>query len=174
MKKIINDWRVKTLNRIKEFFNNAHSTELDNLLDNEEFTFKLNIYFFPAVLLSTIGCFFFKQAFWFACITIGVMLFTTLLSQIYNADDKNSYEQFINICTKKEGIIFSLLMIIILFICSIISINLSNIVLNLNNKLVASLGYFVMLFLTIMITSIMFTSICRLLFPLAIKKSKNY
>lgn len=102
------------------------------------------------------------------------MLFTTLLSQIYNADDKNSYEQFINICTKKEGIIFSLLIIIILFICSIISINLSNIVLNLNNKLVASLGYFVMLFLTIMITSIMFTSICRLLFPLAIKKSKNY
>ena len=102
------------------------------------------------------------------------MLFTTLLSQIHSADDKNSYEQFINICTKKEGIIFSLLMIIILFICSIISINLSNIVLNLNNKLVALLGYFFMLFLTIMITSIMFTSICRLLFPLAIKKSKNY
>lgn len=52
MKKIINDWRVKMLNRIKEFFNNAHSTELDNLLVNEEFTFKLNIFLSSSFIIN--------------------------------------------------------------------------------------------------------------------------
>ncbi|WP_312575642.1 hypothetical protein, partial [Staphylococcus aureus] len=59
--------------KLKDFFDRAHSKRLEEILkENEkEFMFNLGNYFFPAVGLATIGCLFFDQIFWFACITIG-------------------------------------------------------------------------------------------------------
>ncbi|MDN8937680.1 hypothetical protein Q0P02_13585, partial [Staphylococcus aureus] len=114
--------------KLKDFFDRAHSKRLEEILkENEkEFMFNLGNYFFPAVGLATIGCLFFDQIFWFACITIGVVYFSTLLKQVHDLEDKSAYEEFIDICVRKEGIVFSIVMIISQFVLSILSISLLN------------------------------------------------
>ncbi|HEA0073577.1 TPA: hypothetical protein RU514_002676 [Staphylococcus aureus] len=161
--------------KLKDFFDRAHSKRLEEILkENEkEFMFNLGNYLFPAVGLATIGCLFFHQIFWFACITIGVVYFSTLLKQVHDLEDKSAYEEFIDICVRKEGIVFSIVMIISQFVLSILSISLLNYMLTFSNGIFLFIVYAMMLAFTIMITSAAVSSVARLIIPLVIKKSRS-
>ncbi|MBO1278532.1 hypothetical protein [Staphylococcus haemolyticus] len=163
------------LDRLKNFFDRAHSKNLEKILKENEskFVFNLGVYLFPAVVLATIGCFLFNQAFWFACITIGLLHFTTLLKQVHDLEDKSAYEEFLDICVRKEGIVFSIIMIISQFALSILSMSLLHYMLNFSGGWFLLIGYIFMLGITIMITSIAFSSVARLIVPLVIKKSRS-
>lgn len=174
--------------KVKVFFDRARSDRLEELVKEheKEFNFNLGSYFFPAIVLATIGCLFFHQAFWFACISIGILHFTALLKQIHDLEDKNAYEEFLDICVRKEGIVFSIIMMIsysILSITSIILLNYMPTILNYINNLfnhesnifdglILFLFSPLMLGITIMVTSIAIFSIARLVVPLVIKKSR--
>ncbi|MGX0019583.1 hypothetical protein ACUW6T_002313 [Staphylococcus hominis] len=163
------------LDRLKDFFDRAHSKKLEKILKENEsnFVFNLGVYLFPAVVLATIGCFFFNQIFWFACITIGLLNFTTLLKQVHDFEDKSAYEEFLDICVRKEGIVFSIIMIISQFALSILSMSLLHYMSNHFDRGFLLIGYIFMLGMTIMITSIAFSSVARLIVPLVIKKARS-
>ncbi|CUE70913.1 hypothetical protein ACP2XS_11810 [Staphylococcus epidermidis] len=179
--------------RMKEFFDRARSDKLIGLLKEHESEFNFNVgtYFFPAVVISTIGCLFFQQAFWFACFSIGLLSFITLLKQIHDFEDKNAYEEFLDICVRKEGVVFSIITIIGYSIMSIISMfllkNMANIqgygrkIFNYEPTTVSKIfdGIILLIFypiglgLTIAITSMAISSVARLVVPLVIKKSRK-
>lgn len=163
------------LKKVMEFFDRARSDKLENLLKEheDEFNFKLGNYFFPAVVLATVGCLFFQQAFWFACITIGVLMFTTLLGQVHSFDDKTVYREFINICVKKEGIVFSIVMFVSYSIMSFFSIILCNYIINEFTGIIFLFFYFLTLAVSIGITSTAISSLARLIIPLVIKKANE-
>lgn len=162
------------LDRLKDFFDRAHSKNLEKILmENESnFVFNLGVYFFPAVFLATIGCFLFNQAFWFTCITIGLLYFTTLLKQVHDLEDKSAYEEFLDICVRKEGIVFSIIMIISQFALSILSMSLLHYMPKFLGGWFLLIAYMFMLAITIIITSMAFSSVARLIVPLVIKKSR--
>ncbi|EHQ77640.1 MULTISPECIES: hypothetical protein [Staphylococcus] len=161
--------------KLKDFFDRAHSKRLEEILKENEKEFKFNLgnYLYPAVGLATIGCLFFHQFFWFACITIGVVYFSTLLKQVHDLEDKSAYEEFLDICVRKEGIVFSIVMIISQFVLSILSISLLNYMLTFSNGIFLFIVYAMMLAFTIMITSAAVSSVARLIIPLVIKKSRS-
>ncbi|MDU3653310.1 hypothetical protein ACP2XS_11095 [Staphylococcus epidermidis] len=160
--------------KLKNFFDRAHSNYLEEVMKENEkkFMFNLGNYFFPAVVLATIGCLFFQQIFWFACITIGVTYFSTLLKQVHDLD-KSAYEEFLDICVRKEGIVFSVIMIISQFALSILSIFLLNYIFNSSTGIILFILYALMLAFTISITSTAISSVARLIVPLVIKKSRS-
>jgi hypothetical protein len=163
------------LKKIINYFERAQSKELmEYIQENEDdFVFKSNLYFIPAVVLATIGCFFYNQAFWFSCITIGLLSFCTILGEIHSIKDKIYYEKFLEICLKKEGIIFSISASLIMFILSMVSIYLLNVMPYLSSGLAYFLFYPLQLFLCILITSTMFNFVFRLLVPLTIQQTRK-
>ncbi|PTJ14255.1 hypothetical protein BU069_12790 [Staphylococcus succinus] len=163
------------MKRIINYFERAQSKKLIEYIEKNEddFVFKSSLYFFPAVALATIGCIFYDQAFWFACITIGLLSFCTLLGEIHNIKDKSYYEEFLNICLKTEGILFSIIASILFFILSMASIFFLNFMNHFSSGLIYILFYFLELFLCIVITSTMFNYIFRLLVPLIIQQTRK-
>ncbi|OFQ97130.1 hypothetical protein HMPREF2910_06405 [Staphylococcus sp. HMSC066C03] len=162
--------------KVKDFFDRAHSRRLKEILkeNEDEFMFNLGNYFFRAVGLATIGCLFFNQIFWFACITIGVVYFSTLLKQVHDLEDKSAYEEFIDICVRKEGIVFSIIMIISLSVLSVLSISFLNYMHTFSSGIFLLIVYAMMLAFTITITSTAVSSFARLIIPLVIKISRSY
>src|SRR5699024_7235115 len=153
--------------KIINYFERAQSKELmEYIQENEDdFVFKSNLYFIPAVVLATIGCFFYNQAFWFSCITICLLSFCTILGEIHSIKDKIYYEKFLEICLKKEGIIFSISASLIMFILSMVSIYLLNVMPYLSSGLAYFLFYPLQLFLCILIMITLFNFVFILLVP---------
>lgn len=161
------------LRKIINYFEMAQNKDLVEYIqqNEEDFIFKSNLYVMPAVFLATIGCFFYNQAFWFSCITIGLLWFCSILGEIHSIKDKRYYEAFLEMCLKKEGILFSIIASVMMFILSIISIYFLNIIEYISSGLTFVLFYPLELFLCILFCSTTFFYIARLLVPLIIKQS---